>query len=606
MKLIIGAVVGVLTAGGLAHAQYPSRGNPEPGFFGGRPKIVATTEASTGLDWAERIVALSGTRFAIVGSRPNDARDFVGIIDTVPERVTTFDTQFAADSQWESLGALAIVDSTLYLTGARLRPDGTLVAMLQARDIGVDPNPAFAARGSVESPSTNPSRPKLWSHTVAIKAMGGGLTQVWQARSEFTSSYDCGATILHRLDHQSGAFVERSKLDLAAVLGQTCLVAYYSLPVERRPSDPPNAQAVLVGASCRLAPSDVVYVCIARVVDIGGTLSIDRTFGSNGIYTHGAATRMNWLLQDLKADAAGNVVIPIDRATGDPPITSLAPIAIRLRPDGALDNSFSSGTLSIPVGTEGHVGGVAVTPKGTLQLVGSGSGPTGIRPYIYYYDPASGASQLSRLEFAGNEPNYSAASFNGVIALAAGGALAVGGVNSSATTGHTLIARLAGDRQTLDLLEYYHAGFNHYFVASVPGEIQKLDDGTFVGWQRTGQSFAALPLGASGAADVCRFFSETFAPRSSHFYTPLIDECNTLKAGNVWSYEGLVFALQTPSGTGLCPPGTNPLYRLYNNGEGNAPNHRLTGSDTLRSEQVSRGWIGEGSGSPPVFACGPG
>jgi len=51
------------------------------------------------------------------------------------------------------------------------------------------------------------------------------------------------------------------------------------------------------------------------------------------------------------------------------------------------------------------------------------------------------------------------------------------------------------------------------------------------------------------------------------------------------------------------PNWNQSLYRLYNNGEGNAPNHRLTGSDTLRSEQVSRGWIGEGSGSPPVFAC---
>jgi hypothetical protein len=133
----------------------------------------------------------------------------------------------------------------------------------------------------------------------------------------------------------------------------------------------------------------------------------------------------------------------------------------------------------------------------------------------------------------------------------------------------------------------------------------KLDDGTFVGWERTGESFAAYPTAAAGAADVCRFFSATFTPRSSHFYTPIASECEGLKTGDVWGYEGLVFALQPASGAGICPAGSRNLYRLYNQGQGGAPNHRYTISDAIRTGQVGSGWVEEGNGTPPVFACVP-
>jgi hypothetical protein len=38
-------------------------------------------------------------------------------------------------------------------------------------------------------------------------------------------------------------------------------------------------------------------------------------------------------------------------------------------------------------------------------------------------------------------------------------------------------------------IEYYHAAFDHYFVTDIPDEIVKLDNGTFVGWARTGLQF---------------------------------------------------------------------------------------------------------------------
>ena len=36
-------------------------------------------------------------------------------------------------------------------------------------------------------------------------------------------------------------------------------------------------------------------------------------------------------------------------------------------------------------------------------------------------------------------------------------------------------------------IEYYHAAFDHYFITIVDDEITKLDNGTFVGWTRTGE-----------------------------------------------------------------------------------------------------------------------
>ena len=475
------------------------------------------------------------------------------------------------------------------------------------REIGVAAQPVFMPRGTLIAPSSSTARPSAISATVAALDAGGGVTRIWQARNEYAQLTGplCGNAILHRLDHASGAFVERGRLDLAAALGQTCLAAYYSTPVDPLPSDPRGAHAVIVGASCTLAPGDVAYVCITRVIDSGGSLSIDRSFGTNGVFTYGAAARSNFLIRGVLADATGRLVVPVDRATGDPPITQLAGIVLRLQPNGALDATFGGGSVRVAVGDSTVVSGAALTSTGVVQVVGAGSDAVGIRPFVFYYDPATGAQQVAQLDVAKLPQGYATAAFEAAVALPGGGALAVGGANTSATQGHTLVARLAGDRQTFDLVEYYHRDFDHFFMTSDRGEIGKLDSGVFAGWQRTGEALAAYPLGAIGALDVCRFFSETFAPKSSHFYTTNAVECDGLKTGGVWSYEGLVFAMPGVPTSGVCPAGTTRLFRLYNDGQGNAPNHRFTVKDALRAKQVALGWREEGSGSPPASNCLP-
>ena len=152
-------------------------------------------------------------------------------------------------------------------------------------------------------------------------------------------------------------------------------------------------------------------------------------------------------------------------------------------------------------------------------------------------------------------------------------------------------------------VEYYHAAFDHYFVTAIADEIAKLDDGTFPGWKRTGQAFGVYAGPRAGTNPVCRFFSTSFAPKSSHFYTPAADECALVKANPDWQFEGIVFYVATPDADGVCPSGTAAVYRLFNNGMGGAPNHRYTTSLDIRAQMIVRGWISEGRGALGVAMC---
>jgi hypothetical protein len=158
---------------------------------------------------------------------------------------------------------------------------------------------------------------------------------------------------------------------------------------------------------------------------------------------------------------------------------------------------------------------------------------------------------------------------------------------------------------TIEIVEYSHETWDHYFMTGIGAETSKLDDGSFAGWKRTGLKFKAYPNGYPGSQSMCRFLSTTFGERSSHFYTPLASECATVKSNPDWSFEGDVFGVVLPTSSGACPPGFAPLYRLYNNGMGGAPNHRYTTDAQVRSVMVAFGWIPEGTGALGVTGCVP-
>jgi mono/diheme cytochrome c family protein len=149
---------------------------------------------------------------------------------------------------------------------------------------------------------------------------------------------------------------------------------------------------------------------------------------------------------------------------------------------------------------------------------------------------------------------------------------------------------------TADAVEYYHAAFDHYFVTTIADEIAKLDDGTLAGWTRTGRQFKVFTTSAAGLSPVCRFFSTSFAPKSSHFYTASPSECTVVKANPDWTFEAEVFFVGTPAADGTCATGTIPVYRLYNNGQGAAPNHRFTTELQVRAQMLAQSWVPEGQG----------
>lgn len=148
----------------------------------------------------------------------------------------------------------------------------------------------------------------------------------------------------------------------------------------------------------------------------------------------------------------------------------------------------------------------------------------------------------------------------------------------------------AGVSQTTPAVEYFHTVFGHFFVTADPDEIAGLDAGAYGGvFTRTGQTWKVWTAGSGSGVDVCRFFTTpgTFGPKSSHFYTAIASECAGLKFNPNWIYEKIAGRVALPV-NGVCPAGTQFLYRLYNNGITGAPNHRYTVSLAIRSQMISQ------------------
>ena len=172
-----------------------------------------------------------------------------------------------------------------------------------------------------------------------------------------------------------------------------------------------------------------------------------------------------------------------------------------------------------------------------------------------------------------------------------------------------LLSKPAMQPQTVVAVEYYHAGWDMYFVTALPDEIAALDGGAFGGaWTRTGQQFNVYALEGAPASSstVWRFFGTMFEPKSSHIHTANDAEYEALVSGAIagWQLEGPVFSAPLPAHNGTCPAGTIPVYRVYNNGMGGAPNHRLVTDANAFARMVTAGWIPEGKGVGVGF-CSP-
>lgn len=171
----------------------------------------------------------------------------------------------------------------------------------------------------------------------------------------------------------------------------------------------------------------------------------------------------------------------------------------------------------------------------------------------------------------------------------------------------------AQPEELVTVVEFHHAGLDHYFVTQLAAEIEALDSGRIAGWMRTGRSFAAWRSAPAtiSASPVCRYYIPP-DKGNSHFFSASAVECADVerKVGTVPAYFGYI--LETPSAffiglpdttTGACAAGTVPVYRVWNRRADS--NHRYTTDRALRDEMVARGQVAEGYGPDAVAMCAP-
>jgi hypothetical protein len=160
----------------------------------------------------------------------------------------------------------------------------------------------------------------------------------------------------------------------------------------------------------------------------------------------------------------------------------------------------------------------------------------------------------------------------------------------------------------VDVIEFHHGAFDHYFISADPVEINALDTGYFTGWARTGHQFKAYATGSSAGPTmnpVCRYYGLPSAGLDSHFYSADAAECFRVNRdfGAEWQIESdNVFQIDLPNATtGACPGGTVPVYRVFNHRPD--ANHRYMTSTAIRAQMEAAGWIREGYGPNATIMC---
>ena len=150
---------------------------------------------------------------------------------------------------------------------------------------------------------------------------------------------------------------------------------------------------------------------------------------------------------------------------------------------------------------------------------------------------------------------------------------------------------------TAQVVEFYNAALNHYFITAFPEEAAALDAGTPVaGWARTGVRWNAWKSAGESAAalPVCRFFGTPDVGPNSHFYTADAAECAKVKQNPNWTYEAIAFHIEVPQ-VGTCTAGTQPIYRSFYPGANvSQSNHRFL-SDLTMHQNMAAASILEGN-----------
>ena len=296
----------------------------------------------------------------------------------------------------------------------------------------------------------------------------------------------------------------------------------------------------------------------------------------------------------IAVDSSGNVYVT-GQTWGNFPTT---PMALQTIHGGnydafvtKLDGSGSRLVYSTYVGGTGfdHGYGIAVDGDGsayvTGQTRGGGFPTTANAPQIAYGGGYSDAF-IAKLDSSGTALTYS--TYLGGPGEDAGHGIAADGNGNVYVTGYTygsfpttpgaylntagggvqnaFVALLGEALPTPvpSVIEYYHAGFDHYFITWMPNEIAILDAGTKIkGWARTGYSFNTHTTVQSGTSPVCRYYIPP-GLGDSHFFGRGTVECNATGQKNPsFVLEDPAFMYMFLPATGVCPTDTTPIYRVF-------------------------------------------
>jgi hypothetical protein len=157
--------------------------------------------------------------------------------------------------------------------------------------------------------------------------------------------------------------------------------------------------------------------------------------------------------------------------------------------------------------------------------------------------------------------------------------------------------------KVVDVVEFYNAAQDHYFITSLPEEIAKLDSGST--WKRTGQHFQAHDTQVNGTNPVCRYYMPP-GYGDSHFFSASPAECARVR--NLYPHfireSDAAMHIAVPSASsGECKTDHQPVYRVWNRRADS--NHRYTTDSATRDAMIAQGWQSEGYGPNGVAMCAP-
>jgi DNA-binding beta-propeller fold protein YncE len=248
--------------------------------------------------------------------------------------------------------------------------------------------------------------------------------------------------------------------------------------------------------------------------------------------------------------------------------------------------------------------GLLITGEGSGQLLrlDLASGAVSVR--------ATGFTRPTGLDFAPNGDllvvdGNSVVRLDPVTGTSRGTMVASGAGGVEGGTYVAVIPFVASPSAPVPVVEYYHAGLDHYFISALPADIAALDSGALKGWARTGKAFKAYAEPVSGTNPVCRFYLPP-ANGDSHFYSASPIECAEVRSkfpSFVFEAPGVMYVGLPDPVTGACKAGEVTVFRLWNNRADS--NHRYTTDVAVKAAMLAKGYIAEGYGPDNSIMCAP-